>query len=307
MTLKYLVTGATGGLGKQILAYLVANVPASEYAAASSNEANRKHFEDQGIAFRVVNYDDPASMERSFQGVENLLFVSTNTFDVEKRRKQHQSFVDAAKKVDVKHVWYTSLAFGGFRSDSKANVQQAHLMTEEMLRVSGINYTSVREGAYTDAFPVFMGWYPSSSAVYLPSDGPVAFTLRDELGEATARLMVRGGYDKEIVLLTAQETITFREIVEVINETTGRSVRLEIVSPDDFVKLKAADDEGGKSEAFFQSILSWYDSISKGEVGTTDPLMTELLGRPPVGARDAIRGLLKERDYEWHQNYVNRE
>lgn len=151
-----------------------------------------------------------------------------------------------------------------------------------------------------------MGWYPSSSTVYLPSDGPVAFTLRDELGEATARLMVRGGYDKEIVLLTAQETITFREIVDVINETTGRSVRVEIVSPDDFVKLKAADDEGGKSEAFFRAILSWYDSISKGEVSTTDPLMTDLLGRPPVGARDAIRGLLKERDYEWHQNYVNR-
>jgi hypothetical protein len=94
--------------------------------------------------------------------------------------------------------------------------------------------------------------------------------------------------------------------VDLINETTGRSVRLEIVSPDDFVKFKAADDEGGKSEAFFRSLLTWYESISKGEVGTTDPLMAELLGRPVVGARDAIRGLLKERDYEWHQNYVNR-
>lgn len=134
----------------------------------------------------------------------------------------------------------------------------------------------------------------------------MAFTLRDELGEATARLMVRGGYDKEIVLLTAQETITFSEIVELINETTGRSVRVEVVSPEDFTKLKAADDEGGKSEAFFQSILSWYESISKGEASTTDPLMADLLGRPAVGARDAIRGLLKDRNYEWHQNYVNR-
>jgi uncharacterized protein YbjT (DUF2867 family) len=104
MTLKYLVTGATGGLGKQVLSYLVANVPASEYAAASSSEANRKRFEDQGIAFRVVNYDDPQSMENSFRDVENLLFVSTNTFDVERRRKQHQNFVDAAKKMNVKHV-----------------------------------------------------------------------------------------------------------------------------------------------------------------------------------------------------------
>ncbi|KAJ5599413.1 hypothetical protein N7450_000480 [Penicillium hetheringtonii] len=304
--LKYLITGATGGLGKQILSYLVDNVPAGEYAAASSNEANRQRFEDQGIAFRVVNYDDPHTLESAFEGVENLLFVSTNTFDNEKRRKQHQNFVDAAKKMDVKHVWYTSLAFGGLGSDSKATVQGAHLMTEDMMRQSGINFTSVREGIYADAFPIFMGWYPNSSSVQVPSDGPVAFTLRDELGEATARLMIRGGYDKQIVLLTAQETITYKEIVDLINETTGRSVRLEFVPADDFVALKVANDEGGKSEAFFQSLLTWYESIAKGEAAITDPLMADLLGREPVPPREAIRRLLKDRNYEWHQNYVNR-
>ena len=104
MTLKYLITGATGGLGSQVLSYLVANVPASDYAAASSSEANRKRFEDRGIAFRVVNYDNPRSLETAFEDVENLFFVSTSTFDVEKRRQQHQNFVDAAKKMNVKHV-----------------------------------------------------------------------------------------------------------------------------------------------------------------------------------------------------------
>jgi uncharacterized protein YbjT (DUF2867 family) len=104
MTLKYLVTGATGGLGASVLSYLVANLPAEEYAAASSREESRKQFEERGISFRVVNYDDPSSMESSFRDVENLLFVSTNTFDVEKRRKQHQSFVDAAEKMNVKHA-----------------------------------------------------------------------------------------------------------------------------------------------------------------------------------------------------------
>ncbi|KAJ5677811.1 uncharacterized protein N7477_003444 [Penicillium maclennaniae] len=307
MTLKYLITGATGGLGSQVLSYLVANVPASEYAAASSNEANRKRFEDQGIAFRVVNYDDPQTMETAFENVENLFFVSTNTFDVEKRRGQHQNFVDAAKKMNVKHTWYTSLAFGGLHSDSNADVQQAHLMTEEMMRQSGINFTSIREGLYTDAFPVFMGWYPSTSTVYLPSDGPIAFTLRDELGEANARLMIRGGFDREIVLLTAQEPITFSEIVDVINETTGRDVQVQLVSPEEFVRLKGANDKGGKPEAFFRKLLSWYDAIAQGDAGTTDPLMAEVLGREPVVPREAIRGILrKNRDYEWHQNYVTR-
>ena len=104
MTLKYLITGATGGLGAGVLSYLIENVPASEYAAASSKEENRKQFEDRGIAFRVVSYDDPQTLETAFEDVENLFFVSTNTFDNEKRRKQHENFVEAAKKMNVKHA-----------------------------------------------------------------------------------------------------------------------------------------------------------------------------------------------------------
>lgn len=104
MTLKYLVTGATGGLGEQVLNHFVANLPASDFAAASSREANRQQFEDRGIAFRHANYDDVASLETAFRDVENLLFVSTNVFDNERRAKQHENFVAAAKKTGVKHV-----------------------------------------------------------------------------------------------------------------------------------------------------------------------------------------------------------
>lgn len=104
MPLKYLITGATGGLGAQVLSYMVANLPRSEYAAASSQESNRSRFEDQGISFRIVNYDDPTTLERAFEDVENLLFVSTNTFDIQKRERQHRNFVDAAKGMGVEHV-----------------------------------------------------------------------------------------------------------------------------------------------------------------------------------------------------------
>lgn len=117
--------------------------------------------------------------------------------------------------------------------------------------------------------------------------------------------MIRGGFENQIVLLTAQEPITFAEIVEVINETTGRNVKLELVSPEDYVRLAAANDIGGKPEAFFRKLLTWYEGISKGDGGRTDPLMKELLGREPTGARQFMRGLLaQERDYTWHQNYA---
>ena len=157
---------------------------------------------------------------------------------------------------------------------------------------------------YTDAFPLFLGWYPNSPTVHVTSDGPIAFALRKELGEATARLMIRGGHNREIVLLTPQETITFSEIVDLINEATGRQVQFKVVSTDEFLAAKAAD-EGGKGEGFFRSIITWYDSIAKGECGITDPLMADLLGREPVSPREAIRAMLQENpSYAWHQNYA---
>lgn len=106
MSLKYLITGATGGLGAEVLNYFINNVPTSQFAAASSKESNRKQFEDRGLAFRVVNYDDKESLKRSLTGVENLLFVSTNVFDNERRAKQHENVVEAAKRAGVGHVSY---------------------------------------------------------------------------------------------------------------------------------------------------------------------------------------------------------
>lgn len=104
MTLKYLITGATGGLGKQVLDYFVDHVPASEFAAASSRASNRARFEGRGIAFRHVDYDDEESLDSGLRDVENLLFVSSNTFDNERRDKQHRRLIDAAKRAGVNHV-----------------------------------------------------------------------------------------------------------------------------------------------------------------------------------------------------------
>ncbi|OKL62529.1 hypothetical protein UA08_02411 [Talaromyces atroroseus] len=307
MTLKYLITGATGGLGSQVLAYLVANVPSSEYAAAASSEASRERFESQGIAFRVANFDEPATLDSAFADVENLFFISTNTFDNAKRQVQHQTVVDAAKRAGVKHTWYSSLAFGGLRSDSKISVQQAHLETERMLKESGITYTSIREGIYGDAFPLFLQWYPSTETIYIPDDGEITYTSRVELGEANARLLIKGGHENEIVLLTANEPLRAADIIKIINETTNRNVKLTIVSPEEYVRYHTENDIGKKAEGFWRSRLTWFDGIAKGDAKVSNPLMRELLGREPKTGSQQIREFLGENpNYTWHQNYADK-
>ncbi|THC99445.1 hypothetical protein EYZ11_001083 [Aspergillus tanneri] len=111
MTLKYLITGASGGLGAHDLDCFVANWP------------------------------------------------FTNVLDNERRKKQHGNFIDPARKVGVKHVWYTSLALSGFKSDSQAAMLRTHYETEDLLKESGLTYTSIREGAYAYAsLPSLIGF-----------------------------------------------------------------------------------------------------------------------------------------------------
>lgn len=101
MAVKYLITGATGGLGREVLKYFTANVPRSEFAAASSNAANRSTFEDRGIAFRHVNYNDLQSLETGLCDVQNLLFISSTGM---RRGEQHARVIEAARRAGVKHV-----------------------------------------------------------------------------------------------------------------------------------------------------------------------------------------------------------
>lgn len=163
-----------------------------------------------------------------------------------------------------------------------------------------MTYTSIREGVYTEAFSIFLDWRPDSTKLILPADGEVAYTLRADLGEATARIMLRGGYDNQIVLFTAQKTINARQIVGIINETTDRDVELEVISREEYICLGPAQDNRGKPREHFEFLASVWDDIVDGALSTIDPLMEEILGREPTKPRDAVKLLLSEtRDYTY--------
>ncbi|KAF2019056.1 NAD(P)-binding protein [Aaosphaeria arxii CBS 175.79] len=261
MTLKYLITGATGGLGKHVLGHFIENVPLSEFAAASSKSSNKAIFEDRGIAFRHVDYDDTESLDTRLRDVENLLFLSSSS---KERIGQHINLINAAKKAGVKHVWYTSLAFGGFENNSRSPIQAEHVLTEKLLK---------------DALQT---------------------NPNTELGEATARIMVRGGYENQIVLFTSEETITAQETVHVINETTNRQIKFQSVSREEYIRASLVRDASGKSQQHFEIIAGIWDDINDGALCTTHPLMHEILGREPTKPQDALKQLLTEnRDFRY--------
>jgi NAD(P)H dehydrogenase (quinone) len=102
--IKYLITGATGGLGASIIGTLLTIVPASDIAISSSSPSNAESLlaKFPGTQFRVADYDKPETLDAAFAGVEKLFFVSGNDFM--KIVSQHGNVVEAAKKARIGHV-----------------------------------------------------------------------------------------------------------------------------------------------------------------------------------------------------------
>lgn len=185
---------------------------------------------------------------------------------------------------------------------------------------SGLKFLSLRAGIYTDAFPLYLNWYPSSTKVLLPntqppvSEGHIAFTSRDELGEGIAALMAKGidafpsikpKTDKNILLLTSQATNTLEDLVHAISQAKGAKTPIEYLEPSEWIAASAKDDVGNKPRAWFEARLVVLEGFNQGEAEVVDDSLATLLGRTPETGFDGVQRLLREDiGFTWHQNHM---
>ena len=119
--------------------------------------------------------------------------------------------------------------------------------------------------------------------------------------------MMRGGHEKETVLLTGPKAVTLADLVQTIKDVTDRDIVVVELPFEKYTKESTENDEGGKPEWWFQKRISWYKGIAKGDGKATDPLMEQLLGRKPKDGTEVVRDVLTTNpNYTWHQNYTKK-
>ncbi len=141
------ITGATGQLGHYVIESLKKTVPVSQIVAIVRNPAKAQALAAQGITVRQADYGDEAALTSALQGVEKLLLISSS--EVGQRAPQHRNVINAAKTAGVKFIAYTSLLHA---DKSPLGLADEHIETEKMLADSGIVYTLLRTGGYSENY-----------------------------------------------------------------------------------------------------------------------------------------------------------
>ena len=143
------VTAATGQLGRLVVAKLKAKRPASEIVALARHPAKAA---DLGVAVREADYSKPETLAKALAGVDTLLLISSS--EIGQRVAQHRNVIEAAKKAGVKRIVYTSL----LRADSTPlSLGEEHRATEADLKASGVPFTILRNGWYTENYTGAIG------------------------------------------------------------------------------------------------------------------------------------------------------
>lgn len=274
---KILVTGATGGLGRQTLDRLLERIPASQVAALAREPAKLADFAERGVDVRHGDYLDKSSLEAALQGIERLFFISAPSFT--DMVGQHRNVIDAACAAGVAHIVYTGIQR---RAGSDVIVDQVtvtEIATERFLDASGISYTILRNATYMDALPLLLG--PNAlTEIRLPAgQGACTFVARRDLAEANAVVLTTEGHEGKVYTLTGAVAVTMNDIAALLSQIAGRPVLYTDLPVSNFV---AELGTAGVPEPVGVFLASWMEAIAAGEFSQASSDLEMLLGRPAV-------------------------
>ncbi|CAG2007697.1 unnamed protein product [Fusarium graminearum] len=299
---------ASGALGTSTYTHLLSQVPNDKVTLINRYpEKVPKKYIEKGTTVRQASCESSAEdLEAVFSGVDVLFLISYPSHVHEYRTKVHTKAIDAAVKAGVKHVFYSSLGFASLGKDfTKAEVMGAHLDSEKRLkelaeRNSGFTFTSVREGLYSESFPIYTSFLDLKnppSKVLIPHDGSgpgVSWVKRDELGEGTARLIASYaespstfGYINKIVTLTGTKSFSLAETMEVLSRAAGKNFEIQQISVEEYTNLPQIKEYFGTEEKATTWATAW-EAIRAGETAGVTTKLKELLGREPESFEKTI-------------------
>ncbi|RYP84544.1 hypothetical protein DL770_005198 [Monosporascus sp. CRB-9-2] len=339
------IIGASGKLGGATLSALLSHKlapPESVVALTSAAEGSDKwaSLAARGVRVRHARYEDPASLEAALAGVHTFFLVSTPELALDLteadgtplgpgREARHFAAVDAAARVGVRRLVYSSLAFasgaggrrgaaeGGFGGvgggESKAGVMRAHLRTEEYLRRAAEErrfdeVVAAREGVYSESWPLYLGyfsprgWDDERAAVKLAGDGKICWTAIRDLGVANALVLAAppgryAGFHAFYLSTRPRTAKDLKEVAALVGEARGREVAVEIVGRREHER-HYIEDRGMDGPAV-RWWASTYDALEAWECVVDDPTLEELLnsvGEKPTPFEDAVRAMVKKSD-----------
>lgn len=276
------ITGATGQLGRLVVESLKKRGATENIVALVRTPAKAAEL---GIEAKPFDYEKPETMVASLQGIDHLLLISGN--EIGKRKLQHENVIKAAKEAGVKWIVYTSLLHA---DTSSLSLAEEHKATEEMLKASGIPYTLLRNGWYTENYTGSVpGAVQAGALIGSAGEGKISSATRADYAEAAAVVLTSNGHEGKVYELAGDNYYTLADLAAEVSRQAGKEIPYKNLTEAEHVEaLKGfgMPEEVAKVYAGFDSGAAKNDLFDDGKQ------LSKLIGRPTTPLSESVKAVL---------------
>ncbi|MEC3952400.1 NAD(P)H-binding protein [Nocardia sp. CDC153] len=266
----YLVTGATGTVGRAVVDQLLAaGLPVRAIT-------RRPETADLPAGVEVVRADlgDPDSLPPALAGVRKV-FLSTTGTEIP---RHDANLAAAAVTAGVEHIVKLS---SGRAGDPAATdpIPAWHRAGEDAIRASGIAWTMVRPMGFMSNALHWARSVRESSIVRAPfGHGRIAVVDPRDIAAVSTAALVEPGHVGRVYVLTGPEALSPGEQTATIAEIIGRPLRFEEISPED---AEADLLRFGVDPELAAAIMALRATALESFTSTVHPTVADVTGRSP--------------------------
>ncbi|MGM8225194.1 SDR family oxidoreductase [Cellvibrio sp. ARAG 10.3] len=281
-----MVTGASGQLGRLVIAALLKKLPANDIGVAVRSPEKVADLAALGVQVRLADYDKPETLVSAFTGVEKLLLISAN--EVGRRVPQHHAVIEAAKRASVRLLVYTSILHA---DTSPLPLAAEHKETEQLIRASGIPFVFLRNGWYTENYLASVPNALQSGFVFgSAGDGRISSAARTDYADAAVVVLTEEGQAGRIYELAGDDSYSLAEFAAAIARQSGKQVTYHNLPEADY---KAALIGAGLPDGFATLIAESDTGAGKGGLLDDSHQLSRLIGRPTTPLVKMVEAAVK--------------
>lgn len=281
--MSLIVTGATGHLGRLIVEHLIEHgVEPESIIAAGRNPGRLAALRDKGVSTAVIDYALPETLTAAFAGADTLMLVSGS--EVGQRAAQHQNAIDAAVVSGIRRIVYTSAP----AADTSALIlAPEHKATEAAIRASGIPFTILRNGWYSENYVAALEQARQTGVVVSSAgEGRISSASRTDYAEAAAIVLTTDGHDGAVYELNGDYAWTGSELAAAMSEIVGGPVAFTPVTPEEHTSILTG---AGLDEGTAGFLVALDGNTRDGLLDSTTGELARLIGRPTTPLVDGLR------------------
>jgi len=267
-----LITGVSGTVGREVLNAVVRTGQPHRAMYRAKEDAAKA---PSGTEAVIADFADKASLAAALRGVDSVYLVCSPIPDLP---QLEGNMIDACQSAGVRRIVLNSALGAG---DYPKSFPAWHRKVEDKLTATKLAFCILRPNSFLQNIVAFYAPTIRTQGAFYAGMGKARVSYLDvrDIASVAGKALEGGEHDGKTYELNGPEAVTYTELADRITKQTGVAANYVDIPVD--AQRKAMLDQG-MPEWQVTALLDLQAYYTGGQGGTTDGLLTRLLGREPI-------------------------